>query len=84
MTPPRSPIFINPIHSDRMPVSPSEISKAVAADENDALIIELQKESDPNVVKCHCKSFYKFNVNFPYFGITLIFSEMPSKRANIA
>jgi hypothetical protein len=47
MTPPRSPIFINPIHSDRMPVSPSEISKAVAADENDALIIELHMLKSP-------------------------------------
>ena len=33
-TPPRSPIFITPSHSDSTPVSPREISKAVLADEN--------------------------------------------------
>ena len=31
MTPPRSPIFITPIQSERTPVRPSEISKAVLA-----------------------------------------------------
>ena len=33
-TPLRSPIFITPSHSESTPVSPSEISKAVLADEN--------------------------------------------------
>ena len=33
-TPPRSPIFITPSHSDSTPVSPSEISKAVLAELN--------------------------------------------------
>ena len=39
ITPARSPIFIRPSHSDSTPVSPREISKAVAADVKDPLII---------------------------------------------
>ena len=39
MTPPRSPIFISPIHRARTPVSPNEISKAVEAEENEADIM---------------------------------------------
>ena len=35
ITPAFSPIFISPSHSDNMPVSPSAISKACAADVND-------------------------------------------------
>ena len=38
-TPPRSPIFITPSHSDSTPVSPSEISKAVLAELNVESII---------------------------------------------
>ena len=39
ITPPRSPIFIKPIHSERMPVRPIEILKACSADVNEASII---------------------------------------------
>ena len=35
ITPARSPTFISPSQSERMPVSPSEISNAVAAEVND-------------------------------------------------
>ncbi len=39
ITPPLSPIFINPIQRASTPVSPSEISNAVEAEENEADII---------------------------------------------
>ena len=39
ITPPFSPIFIMPSHSDSVPVSPSEISKAVLLDSNVEVIM---------------------------------------------
>ena len=39
ITPPRSPIFISPSHNERTPVRPSDISKAVLAEEKEAFII---------------------------------------------
>jgi hypothetical protein len=39
MTPARSPIFINPNHRAKMPVSPKASSKAFAAEANDADMI---------------------------------------------
>ena len=42
MIPPRSPIFINPSHKDRTPVSPNDISKAVLAEVNEEFMISFQ------------------------------------------
>ena len=47
MTPARSPIFINPNHHDRIPASPNEISNAVAAELNDADMMDDQTERSP-------------------------------------
>ena len=47
MTPARSPIFINPIHRASTPVSPNDISNAVAADVKEAPMILLQMEKSP-------------------------------------
>jgi hypothetical protein len=49
-TPPRSPIFINPNQSDKIPVRPMAISKAVAADENDADITVFQISKSPKKI----------------------------------
>ena len=47
MTPPCSPIFINPIQSDKIPVRPNEIVKAVSAAPNDEFMISLQTSRFP-------------------------------------
>ena len=47
MTPPRSPIFINPSHKDKTPVNPRDISKAVLAEENVEFMISLQMSRLP-------------------------------------
>lgn len=47
MTPPRSPIFISPSHSDSTPVSPREISKALLAEVNVEFMISLQMSRLP-------------------------------------
>ena len=47
MIPPRSPIFIKPIHSERMPVSPIEISNACADELNAAFIMSLHIDRFP-------------------------------------
>ncbi len=47
ITPARSPIFIRPSHSDRMPVRPREISNAVAAEVNDEPIMSLHMPASP-------------------------------------
>ncbi len=39
ITPPRSPIFINPIQRESTPVNPNAISKAVEAEEKEAVMI---------------------------------------------
>lgn len=39
ITPPCSPIFINPNHNDKTPVNPNEISNAVLAEEKDEFMI---------------------------------------------
>ena len=41
ITPPCSPIFINPNHNDKTPVNPNEISNAVLAEEKDEFNVEL-------------------------------------------
>ncbi len=47
ITPAFSPIFISPSHSDNMPVSPSAISKACAADVNDEPMMRLHIDKSP-------------------------------------
>ena len=47
ITPARSPIFISPSQSERMPVRPSEISKPVAAELNEADMTDDHTDTSP-------------------------------------
>ena len=51
ITPARSPTFISPSQRVSTPVSPSEISNALAAEVNDALVISLQMATSPQKIE---------------------------------